>query len=131
AAPRWEAPSRFGGGYGLWRAAVERLAARGTGLLIAVDCGITAVDEIAAARAAGMDVIVVDHHQPLRAPAVEAAPGTWLLPDCVVVHPAIGDYPCPYMCAAGVALKLAEALRGGVEPEDLELAGLGTVCDLV
>ena len=49
------------------RRAVERLAARGTGLLITADCGITCADEVAAARAAGMEVIVTDHHQPGRA----------------------------------------------------------------
>lgn len=132
AEPRWELPSRFGDGYGLSKAAVERLAAKGVGLLIAVDCGITAVDEIAAARAAGMDVLVVDHHQPLRAPdAGDAVDSPPILPDCVIVHPALGDYPCPAMCAAGVALKLSEALLGRVADEDLELAALGTVCDLV
>ena len=59
----WELPSRFGDGYGLSHAAVERLAARAASdLLITVDCGVTAVAEVAAARAAGMDVLVVDHH---------------------------------------------------------------------
>lgn len=119
--PYWELPSRFGDGYGLSEAAVERLAGRGVGLLVTVDCGVTAVKEVAAARAAGMDVLVVDHHKP----GAE-------LPDCTIVHPALGDYPTPELCAAGVALKLSEALRGGGVPaEDLELAALGTVCDLV
>ena len=56
----------------------------GVGLLVTVDCGITAVAEVAAARAAGMDVVVTDHHRP--------GPE---LPGCPVVHPALGDYPCP------------------------------------
>ncbi len=126
AAPSWELPSRFGEGYGLSTAAVERLAARGAGLLITVDCGITAVEEVAAARAAGLDVVVTDHHRPGEA-----------LPDCPLVHPALGDQPCPDLCAAGVALKLSEALAtlDGADPreadEDLDLAALGTVCDLV
>ena len=91
-----------------------------------VDCGITAVEEVAAARAPGMDVLVTDHHRP-----------AGQLPDCPVVHPALGDYPCPELCAAGVALKLSEALRAraGLDPagaaEDLDLAALATVCDLV
>jgi single-stranded-DNA-specific exonuclease len=75
--PVWELPSRFDEGYGLSRAAVERLAARGVGLLVTVDCGITAVEQVAAARAAGVDVVVTDHHRPGDE-----------LPDCVVVHPA-------------------------------------------
>src|SRR5215211_2891857 len=120
--PFWELPSRFDDGYGLSAAAVERLAARGAGLLVTVDCGVTAVAEIAAAQAAGMDVVVTDHH---RAGEV--------LPDCVVVHPALGGYGCPELCASGVVLKLAEALHDDpqVAEEELDLAGLATVCDLV
>ena len=62
----WYLPSRSDDGYGLSVATVERLARRGTGLLITVDCGITAVDEVAAARAAGIDVVLTDHHPPRR-----------------------------------------------------------------
>src|SRR4051794_4578153 len=126
AEPRWELPSRFGDGYGLSLASVERLAAQGTGLLLAVDCGITALEEVAAARAAGMDVVVVDHHRPGSA-----------LPEGVLVHPALGGYGCPELCASGVALKLSEALRVAADQDpalaeqDLDLAALATVCDLV
>jgi single-stranded-DNA-specific exonuclease len=120
----WFLPSRTEDGYGLSAATVERLAARGTGLLITVDCGITAVDEVAAARAAGMDVVVTDHHSP-RADGV--------LPDTHVVHPAVGGYPCPELCGAGVAHMLARALRadGAERVEDLELVALATVADCV
>jgi len=124
--PAWELPSRFDEGYGLSTAAVERLAGRGVGLLVTVDCGITAVEQVEAAKAAGLDVIVTDHHRP----------GD-VLPDCVVVHPALRAYGCPELCASGVALKLAEALHAaaGSDPraadEDLDLAALATVCDLV
>ena len=62
--PTWEIPSRFDDGYGLSRGTVERLAACGVDLLVTVDCGITAVAEVAAARAAGLDVVVTDHHRP-------------------------------------------------------------------
>jgi single-stranded-DNA-specific exonuclease len=120
--PLWELPSRFDEGYGLSTAAVERLAARGVALLVTVDCGITAVEQVAAARAAGLDVVVTDHHRP----GAE-------LPDCPVVHPSPGGaaaYPAD-LCAAGVVLKLSEALRGEAGEEDLELAALATVCDLV
>jgi single-stranded-DNA-specific exonuclease len=124
--PVWELPSRFDEGYGLSTAAVERLAARGVGLLVTVDCGITAVEPVAAARAAGLDVVVTDHH----------LPGD-TLPECVIVHPALGAYGCPELCAAGVVLKLSEALHAaaGGDPcaaeEHLDLAALATVCDLV
>ena len=118
--PSWELPSRFGDGYGLSSSAVECLAAAGAELLITVDCAITAVDEVAAARRAGLEVIVTDHHRPGDE-----------LPDCTVVHPALGDYGCPELCASGVALKLSEGLRGEAAAEDLDLAALATVCDLV
>jgi single-stranded-DNA-specific exonuclease len=124
--PVWELPSRFDEGYGLSAVAVERLAARGVQLLVTVDCGITAVAQVAAARAAGLDVVVTDHHRPGDE-----------LPDCVVVHPALGAYGCPELCASGVVLKLSEALHaaaGGdahAAEEDLDLAALATVCDLV
>jgi single-stranded-DNA-specific exonuclease len=60
----WFLPSRAEDGYGLSAATVTRLAARGTRLLITADCAITAVEEVAAARAAGLDVLVTDHHAP-------------------------------------------------------------------
>jgi single-stranded-DNA-specific exonuclease len=123
----WYLPSRGDDGYGLSHATVERLAARGTRLLLTVDCAITAVEEVAAARAAGLDVIVSDHHRP-------RADGA--LPDAPVVHPAVNDYPCPDLCATGVAHKLALAVQAGagVEPnadEDLDLVALATVADCV
>ena len=124
--PVCELPSRFDEGYGLSRAGVERQAAAGTGLLVTVDCGITAADEVAHARALGMEVLVTDHHRPPEQ-----------LPDCTVVHPALGGYPFPELCAAGVAYKLAEALTEAAErdiaevEEDLDLVALATVCDVV
>ncbi len=57
----WFLPSRIDDGYGLAAATVQRLAQRGTALIVTVDCGITAVDEVAAAQAAGIDVVVSDH----------------------------------------------------------------------
>ena len=124
----WYLPSRIDDGYGLARATVERLAARGTNLLITVDCAITAVEEVAAARALGMDVVVTDHHSP-RADGV--------LPDAPLVHPRVNGYPCADLCAAGVAHKLAQALLEGAgqDPaqadEDLDLVALATVADVV
>jgi len=118
----WYLPSRLEDGYGLNARTVERLAARGTRLLVTADCAITAVDEVAAARAAGLDVLVTDHHTP-------RADGA--LPDAPIVHPALCEYPCPNLCAAGVALKLAEALGAPTAGEDLDLAALATVADVV
>jgi single-stranded-DNA-specific exonuclease len=115
----WLIPDRLGDGYGLTEAGVRALAARGTELVVTVDCGITAVGEVEAARAAGLEVIVTDHH----------APGE-RLPECPILHPRVSGYPCPDLCATGVAHKLAEALRDG-EETDLDLVAVATVADLV
>jgi single-stranded-DNA-specific exonuclease len=98
----WYLPDRASDGYGLNLLTVQRLAARGTRLLVTVDCAITAVDEVAAARALGIEVVVTDHHAP-RSDGV--------LPDAPIVHPAVCDYPCPDLCATAVAHKLAQALE--------------------
>jgi len=122
----WFLPSRMDDGYGLSAATVERLAAEGAGLLITVDCAITAADEVDQALALGLDVVVTDHHRPGER-----------LPSCPIVHPAIGGYPFPDLCAAGVAHKLAEALyaSAGQDPalarDDIDIVALATVADLV
>jgi single-stranded-DNA-specific exonuclease len=118
----WFVPDRIGDGYGLSTTTVQRLAGRGTRLLISADCAITAVEEVAAARRLGLDVVVTDHHQPR--PDGE-------LPDCPVVHPAVCGYPCTDLCGTAVAHKLAEALGAGTVDADLELVALATVADLM
>ncbi len=124
----WYLPDRAGEGYGLSATTVRRLAERGTGLLITVDCGITAVEEVALARTLGMEVIVSDHHLPRADGALPAAP---------IVHPLLCDYPCRDLCAAAVAHKLAQATlevagRDRCEAdEDLDLVALATIADVV
>jgi single-stranded-DNA-specific exonuclease len=98
----WLIPDRLADGYGLSVENVERLAERGTQLLITVDCGITAVEEVALAKSLGMGVIVTDHHQP--------GPE---LPNCPILHPAVDGYPFEQLCGTAVAWKLACALREG------------------
>jgi single-stranded-DNA-specific exonuclease len=123
--PAWRLPSREEG-YGLSEDVVRELAGQGAGLIVTVDCGVTAVGEVALARELGVEMVVTDHHRP--GPT---------LPDCPIVHPALGGYPFEHLCGAAVALKLSEALRraAGVDPagadEDLDLAGLATLCDMV
>ena len=130
----WLIPDRLSDGYGLTMSSVEQLKRRGTELLITVDCGIGSVEEVAAARAAGIQVVVTDHHLPGET-----------LPDCPIIHPVVSDYPFEGLCAAGVAHKLATALcdaagRGAVETvsgrrhptdADLDLVALATVADMV
>jgi single-stranded-DNA-specific exonuclease len=124
----WFLPSRTEDGYGLAAATVERLAARGTRLIVTADCAITAVAEVAAARDAGIDVVVTDHH----APRADGA-----LPEGPIVHPAVCGYPCPDLCAAGVAYKLGGALLGGAGRDPagadacLDLVALATIADCV
>jgi single-stranded-DNA-specific exonuclease len=99
ASPSWYLPSRFEDGYGLAASTVDRLASEGTNLIVTVDCGVTAVAEIDRALAAGVEVVVTDHHKPGDR-----------LPACPVVHPALGSYPFPSLCGTGVAFKLGQAL---------------------
>lgn len=114
----WLIPDRLADGYGLTRPNVEKLAARGTSLLLTVDCGITSVEEVRLARELGMDVIVTDHHQPSDE-----------LPDCPILHPQVSGYPFESLCGTAVAWKLAQALGG---PDgDLDLVALATVADVV
>jgi single-stranded-DNA-specific exonuclease len=118
----WFMPGRIEDGYGLTEQTVRRLADRGTQLLITVDCAITAVEEVMAARAAGIDVVVTDHHD---------ARGDGSLPSCPIVHPAICGYPCQELCGTAVVYKLAQALGAPTAEEDLELVALATVADLM
>jgi single-stranded-DNA-specific exonuclease len=101
---------------------VEILAERGTKLLITVDCGVTAVEEVALAKSLGIDVIVTDHHQPAEE-----------LPECTILHPEIDGYPFKELCGTAVAWKLSCALRGAdVDANaDLDLVALATVADVV
>lgn len=102
-------PCRMEEGYGLNADAIRTIAEQGGAVLISVDCGITAIEEVALARELGLQVIISDHHQPRET-----------LPEAnVVVHPtACGDSANPDLCGAGVALKIAWALA-------LELSGNG------
>ncbi|MBV9606383.1 MAG: single-stranded-DNA-specific exonuclease RecJ [Solirubrobacterales bacterium] len=118
----WYLPDRITDGYGLSLGTVQRLAERGTGLLVTVDCAITAVEEVAAARAAGLDVVVCDHHAP-------RADGR--LPEAEIVHPGVCGYPCPELCGTGVAYKVAQALGAPNLEDELELVALATVADLM
>ena len=114
-------PSRHTDGYGLNEAVVRDTAEKAK-LLITVDCGVSNHTEVALAKSLGLTVIVTDHHQlPDELPPADA-----------VLEPLLGDYPCPHLCGAGVALKLCQALQGiaGVEKR-LDLAAVATVADVV
>jgi single-stranded-DNA-specific exonuclease len=119
----WHLPSRFDEGYGLSSATICRLADEGYGLVLTVDCGITAVAEVAEAKARGLEVIVTDHHRP----GAE-------LPDCPIVATRPSDYPFPELCGTGVVHKLGQALFGvdsEIPKRHLDLVALATIADVV
>jgi single-stranded-DNA-specific exonuclease len=138
AAPRIYIPDRMREGYGPNAPALLALRDEGVAVVVTVDCGVTAHEPLAAARAAGLDVIVVDHH--------EAEPD--LPPAAAVVNPNRLDETSPLkqLAAVGVAFLLAVAVNrrlralghfaSGAPPEPdlmawLDLVALGTVCDVV
>ena len=121
-------PGRSEDGYGLNITAIRQFHDDGIDLIITVDCGVTAVEEVRYAGSLGMDVIVTDHH--------ECKPE---IPDAVaVIDPKRPDCPYPNknLAGVGVAFKTVCALAGGdglatVSDRFLELVALGTVADVV
>ena len=116
-------PSRFDEGYGVAGETLTRLAGEGIGLVLTVDCGVTAVEEVAHARELGLDVVVTDHHRPGEE-----------LPACPVVGPYRGDYPFRELCGTGVVWKLGQALLGADSEalaRHLDLVAVATVADVV
>ncbi len=121
-------PDRDSEGYGLNKAAIAGLNRLGVQLIVTVDNGISALEEIGYANSLGIDVVVTDHHQPRET-----------LPDaCAVVDPHRKDCPYPYknLCGCGVAFKLICAMEQ--EGEGMELlehfgpiVALGTIADVV
>jgi single-stranded-DNA-specific exonuclease len=128
----WHLPSRFVEGYGVAVETVDLLADQGAGLILCVDCGISANAAIERAAARGVAVVVCDHHRP--------GP---VLPDVPLVcsrGPHEASYPFSELCGAGVVFKLGQALwarrLGTTEPpvellRGLDLVALATVADVV
>lgn len=121
-------PDRLEEGYGVSREAVETILKRGTTLMITIDCGITAVNEVAYAMENGMDVVITDHHE-----CGEILPAA-----CAVVNPMRYDcgYPFKGLAGVGVAFKLINALcikmnMGNAHLKYLDLVSIGTVADIV
>jgi len=121
-------PHRIADGYGLNPSGIDKAHAAGAAVLIAVDCGISALDACAHARSLGIDVIVADHHLPKAELPLATALLNPRLPD--------SGYPEQELAAVGVAFKLARGLLerhptkfSGIAM--LKLVALGTVADLV
>lgn len=116
-------PSRHAEGYGLNVAAIQKLAKAGTNMLVTVDNGISAIEEVAMARSLGMTVIVTDHHR-----SGEALPASDAL-----LSVSDGDFRerVGDLCGAGVAWLLACALENGGGEAYLPFVAVATVADVV
>jgi single-stranded-DNA-specific exonuclease len=121
-------PRRLEEGYGLSTSAIDAVKEMGTNLMIAVDCGITAIEETEYANKLGMDVIICDHHQPKDELPNAFAVLDPLKPGC--------SYPFKYLSGAGVAFKLAQGLcerigKRGLPLKYLDLVALAGAADIV
>lgn len=104
-------PDRYSEGYGVSKKGIDFADDNGFSLIIALDCGVKAIDQVAYAKERGIDFIIGDHHRP----------GAYL-PDAVaVLDPKRADcgYPFKELCGCGIAFKLIQALSGD-KSEDLE-----------
>ena len=124
-------PGRNSEGYGLNITAVEQFIKKGVKLLITIDLGITAVEEVAQAEIEGINVIITDHHLPHA-----------ILPRAyAILNPKVDDYPEKMLCGAGVAFKFVQGfikkygefykINEGWEKWLLDMTGLSTLSDLV
>jgi single-stranded-DNA-specific exonuclease len=122
-------PNRLDEGYGLNEAAIRDIANEKYNLIITVDCGITAIDDVKLAKDLGMDVIVTDHHEPLEE-----------IPDCIAVIDCKrkdSKYPFRELAGCGVAFKLAQAIckRKNLNEDEalkfLDIVCIGTISDIV
>lgn len=123
----WYIPDRFAEGYGLNLGAIQKLSERGTTLIITVDCGIRAHEQVEFAKQNGIDIIISDHHLPAQTlPAALA-----------VINPSLPEqaYPFQHLAGVGVAYKISQALHQVEELEEpshqLDLVAIGTVADIV
>lgn len=125
-------PDRMEEGYGINTPALRNIFESGTKLLVTVDCGISAWQEVAEAKSWGMEVIVTDHHQ---------LPET--IPDCIIVNPVLSQDEKDkwrYLCGTGVAFKVVQGIFSRYYKEEgftermrpfLDIAALATVADIV
>ncbi|MDZ7289915.1 MAG: single-stranded-DNA-specific exonuclease RecJ [candidate division KSB1 bacterium] len=122
-------PERLREGYGLSLSGIEKAKADGVQLILAVDCGVTAHEEVKRARQLGMDVIICDHHQP----------NPQLPPANALLNPKRSDCPYPFkeLCGVGVAFKLMQGLfrylRRDEQPllRHVDLVAIGSAADIV
>jgi len=123
-------PHRMIDGYGLSLGSLDQLKESGSSLIISVDCGVNALEEIAAINAMGMEIIITDHHNPKEE-----------LPKALaIINPKLPGtrYPYPHLAGVGVAFKLLMAIyhRMGYQNVEttlkyMDLVAVGTIADIV
>lgn len=122
-------PNRLNEGYGLNKTAMEEIAKQGNKLMITVDCGITAVEEVEYAKKIGIETIITDHHEPAEE-----------LPKAIAVVDAKrkdNKYECRNLAGVGVVFKLIQALsiKLGLDQKEylkyLDIVCVGTISDIV
>jgi single-stranded-DNA-specific exonuclease len=123
-------PHRMIDGYGLSLNSLDQLKALGSKLIISVDCGVNAIEEIAAINEMGMEIIITDHHNPKE-----------ILPEAyAIINPKLQDsrYPFQHLAGVGVAYKLLMAIyqRLGIDTQEnilkyMDLVAVGTIADIV
>jgi single-stranded-DNA-specific exonuclease len=125
-------PHRARDGYGVNSAAVRQLAEQGAKVMVTVDCGITAVDEVALATSLGMDVVVTDHHSvPAPLPGALAVINPHQ-PGCEYSYKELGGGGVAFQLARALLQALLPAHEAGLRAERLAgLAALSTVADIV
>ncbi|HPV15362.1 MAG TPA: single-stranded-DNA-specific exonuclease RecJ, partial [Candidatus Cloacimonadota bacterium] len=123
-------PHRMIDGYGLSLSSLDYLKDSGSKLIVSVDCGVNALEEIAAINEMGMEIIITDHHNPKDELPTALA----------IINPKLADsgYPFPHLAGVGVAFKLLMAVyeRLGITSEEntlkyLDLVAVGTIADIV
>lgn len=116
-------PNRYEDGYGLTVETIDKIFEKNKpDLIITVDCGITAVEEVKYLKSLGVDIVVTDHHERGET-----------LPDCLIINPKISEkYPFHSLCGAGVAFKLVQALAGiSTANKYLPICAIATIADIV
>ncbi|NOS85989.1 MAG: single-stranded-DNA-specific exonuclease RecJ [Ignavibacteria bacterium] len=120
-------PDRFTDGYGLSNTGIDHANSLGIKLIVAIDCGITAVDKVEYASSLGIDMIICDHHQP---PAT--IPNAYAILDALQAD---CNYPFKSLCGTGVAFKLIQGVCQKLKLDDwqalLDFVAVATAADMV
>lgn len=141
-------PDRVAHGYGFTSSGLKAAKDIGASLIITVDCGISSIDTVKEASSLGIDVIITDHHEPVKMPMIQSAANDpsvsdvmlspenkFILPEALaIINPKVTDSPLSILSGAGIAFKIAQALfsEDPARWQDLaDLAAIGTAADVV